>query len=96
MKNARSILALALCGLGSSVVFGYQQASNHKVITSRRNILTSAASAVAAATLVLSTPPRSARAAAEEDPLVPVYFGVGVSLGIFVSAVQSKQALCCI
>jgi hypothetical protein len=77
MKNALSIFSLAI--LGPSVLGYQQQASNHKeAATSRRNILASAASAVAAATLGLAVP-RSAQAV-DEDPLVPVYFGVGVRL----------------
>jgi hypothetical protein len=73
---ALSILSLVLGGLGLSVL-GYQPSNNNGVF-SRRNILATAAS-VAATTLVAT--PRSVLAAADqEDPLVSVYFGVGVSL----------------
>jgi len=76
MTKTLSILVLSLSSL-RSYVLGYQAyGGSNKNVFSRRNILATAASAAAAA---LVATPTSVKAA-DEDPLVPVYFGVGVSL----------------
>jgi hypothetical protein len=67
--KTQSIVPLSLCGF-ASIVLGYQVNQN-KGVFSRRNLLATGVAALVAAPLSVQ--------AADEDPLVPVYFGVGVS-----------------
>jgi hypothetical protein len=67
-----SYVLVAVCALEVQA-YNIQSSNNQTPQTSRRNVLATAAAA--GASLFLGT--REA-VAAEEDPLIPLYFGVGV------------------